>query len=85
MPMSITSVASTHSPTGADRPAKAHHFAALDEPGTLQFPLRSIAACLATMDRLRHLDLSRALGGHGLPFDRARLRAIAEDDLRKRS
>ncbi len=47
-------------------------------------PGSDIAAYLATMDRLRHLDLSLALGGHGAPFDRPRLRAIAEDYLRRR-
>ena len=46
-------------------------------------PGSDIAAYLATMDRLRRLDVSLALGGHGPPYGRTRLRAIAEDYLRK--
>ena len=42
-------------------------------------PGSDIPAYLATTDRLRLLDVSLALGGHGPPFDRTRLRAIAED------
>jgi glyoxylase-like metal-dependent hydrolase (beta-lactamase superfamily II) len=48
-------------------------------------PGSDVAAYLATMERLRHLDLSLALGGHGLPFGQARLRTIAEDYLRSRN
>lgn len=46
-------------------------------------PGSDIPAYLATTDRLRLLDVSLALGGHGPPFHRTRLRAIAEDHLRK--
>ncbi len=48
-------------------------------------PGSDIPAYLATMDRLRHLDLSLALGGHGAPFGKARLRAITEGYLRQRT
>ncbi|MGQ0565133.1 MAG: MBL fold metallo-hydrolase [Gemmobacter sp.] len=49
-----------------------------DRPGS------DIAAYCATMDRLRHLDVSLACGGHGPPFDRARMVGIAEDYLRRK-
>lgn len=45
-------------------------------------PGSDIAAYVATMERLRHLDVSLACGGHGPAFNRARLRKIAEDYLR---
>ena len=47
-------------------------------------PGSSIPDYLITMDRLRHLDCRLALGGHGPPFDRARLRVMAEAYLRQR-
>lgn len=37
---------------------------------------------LATMERLRHLDIRLGLGGHGPAFDRVRMVAIAEGYLR---
>jgi len=47
-------------------------------------PGSDIAAYLVTMVRLRQLDLSLALDGHGRPFDQAHLSAIAEDGVRNR-
>ena len=47
-------------------------------------PGSDIAAYVATMERLRHLDVSLACGGHGPTFNRARLRQIAENYLRQR-
>lgn len=47
-------------------------------------PGASVADYLATMERLRRLDIGLGLGGHGPAFDRARMVAIAEDYLRRR-
>lgn len=48
-------------------------------------PGSDIAAYVATMERLRHIDISLGCGGHGPVFDRARMVAIAEGYLRFRS
>lgn len=45
-------------------------------------PGASIPDYLATMERLRALDIRVGLGGHGSAFDRARMVAIAEGYLR---
>ena len=45
-------------------------------------PGASVPEYLATMDRLRGLDIRLGLGGHGPAFDRARMVAIAEGYLR---
>lgn len=45
-------------------------------------PGASIPDYLATMERLRALDIRVGLGGHGPAFDRARMVAIAEGYLR---
>lgn len=45
-------------------------------------PGASVPDYLATMERLRGLDIRLGLGGHGAPFDRARMVAIAEGYLR---
>ncbi len=47
-------------------------------------PGASIPDYLATMDRLRRLDLALVLGGHGAPLTRAGMVTIAEDYLRRR-
>ena len=47
-------------------------------------PGASIPDYLVTMQRLMSFDCRLALGGHGAPFDGARLRAIAADYLRLR-
>lgn len=44
-------------------------------------PGASVPDYLATMERLRHLDIRLGLGGHGPPFDRARMVVIAEGYL----
>lgn len=44
----------------------------------------SIPDYLRTMDRLRRLDCRLAIGGHGPEMTQARMRAIAEDYLRRR-
>lgn len=48
-------------------------------------PGADIPAYIATMDRLRHLDVALVMGGHGPPFDRATMLRIAEDYLRRRT
>jgi glyoxylase-like metal-dependent hydrolase (beta-lactamase superfamily II) len=48
-------------------------------------PGSDIAAYCATMERLRTLDVALCLGGHGEPFDRAGMVAIAETYLRHRA
>lgn len=45
-------------------------------------PGASVPDYLATMERLRRLDIRLGLGGHGPAFDRARMVAIAEGYLR---
>ncbi len=47
-------------------------------------PESDIPAYLRTMDHLRRLDVDVVYPGHGWPFDRARLRKIAERYLRER-
>jgi glyoxylase-like metal-dependent hydrolase (beta-lactamase superfamily II) len=47
-------------------------------------PESDVPAYLRTMDALRRLDVDVVYPGHGRPFDRARLRAIAEEYLRER-
>lgn len=47
-------------------------------------PGASIPDYLATMERLRQLDVALVLGGHGGPLSRAQMVAIAEDYLRRR-
>jgi glyoxylase-like metal-dependent hydrolase (beta-lactamase superfamily II) len=47
-------------------------------------PESDVNAYLRTMDRLRRLDVDVVYPGHGWPFDRARLREIAERYLREK-
>lgn len=47
-------------------------------------PGASVPDYLHTMDRLRQIDCRLAIGGHGPGMTQARMRAIAEDYLRKR-
>ena len=47
-------------------------------------PESDVATYLQTMEALRRLDVDVVYPGHGWPFDRARLRAIAEEYLRER-
>lgn len=54
-----------------------------DETLVDDLPHSDIAVYCATMERLRHLDVALVLGGHGAPFGRARLVAIAEGYLRQ--
>jgi glyoxylase-like metal-dependent hydrolase (beta-lactamase superfamily II) len=46
-------------------------------------PESDISAYLGTMDHVRRLDVDVVYPGHGWPFDRARLREIAERYLRE--
>ncbi len=48
-------------------------------------PGSSVPDYLSTMERLSQLDFALALGGHGPPMTRARLRVIAEAYIRSRS
>jgi glyoxylase-like metal-dependent hydrolase (beta-lactamase superfamily II) len=48
-------------------------------------PGASIPDYVATMDRLRHLDCRRAIGGHGPEMTRARMVEVAEAYLRRRA
>jgi glyoxylase-like metal-dependent hydrolase (beta-lactamase superfamily II) len=48
-------------------------------------PESDVEAYLCTMDRLRRLDVDVVYPGHGWPFDRAKLREIAERYLREKS
>lgn len=47
-------------------------------------PESDVDAYLATMERLRQLDVDAVYPGHGSPFDRATLRRLAEQYLRSR-
>jgi glyoxylase-like metal-dependent hydrolase (beta-lactamase superfamily II) len=47
-------------------------------------PGASVPDYLATMDRLRHLDIAIGHGGHGPPFSRSRLVEIAETYMRSK-
>lgn len=47
-------------------------------------PESDVQAYLRTMELLRRLDVDVVYPGHGRPFDRARLRALAEDYIRRR-
>jgi glyoxylase-like metal-dependent hydrolase (beta-lactamase superfamily II) len=47
-------------------------------------PESDVETYLRTMDRLRRLDVDAVYPGHGWPFDRARLREIAEEYLREK-